>query len=256
MPITIPPTRTKGPKMTSTARAQQTAHHLQAIIDSWPHLHDMLTTRHGSTWPPVMSIEHVLNSTDDPDAAADERAALRLAERADSRYTLGASPAPIRLAVVDVMRTVETSLVYLVDVLAQEIQRPVMAKAPSHWLPEDQKRREKLRAEDAADPRRWRYREHRTATHAATWLLARVEQQPGPFLPLGPSRLRRISAAAGAAHTQVHRALDGVRTAQRIDRPCPLCGGILGMSSGDGGTPLVVCFGCRQEWTLALPDVA
>ncbi|NUP48076.1 MAG: hypothetical protein HOW97_12290 [Catenulispora sp.] len=241
--------------MTTTA-TRDTAHHdLQAIIDSWPHLLDMLTTRHGQTWPPAMGIQHALNSDDDQ-AAAEERAQLRLAERADSRYTLGASPAPIRLAIVDVIRTVEPDLVYAVDVLAQEIQRPVMAKAPAHWLPEDQERREKLRTEDAADPRRWRYRENRTAPHAAAWLLGRIEAQPGPFLPLGPTHVRRIAGVAGAAHARIRRALDGDRTAQVVDRPCPLCGGTLGMSSGDGHAPLVVCFGCRQEWTLAVPEVA
>lgn len=241
--------------MPRTATTEQAARDLQAIIDSWPHLADMLTTRHGTTWPPAMGIQHTLNSDDDQ-TAADERAALRLAERADSRYTLGASPAPIRLTIVDIIRTVEPDLVYCVDVLAQEIQRPVMRAAPAHWLPEDRERRDKLRAEDANDPRRWRYREHRTAPHAAAWLLARIEARPGPFLPLGPTHVRRIAAAAGAAHAQIRRGLDGDRTAQVVDRPCPLCGGTLGMSSGDGGAPLVVCFGCWQEWRLPEPDAA
>jgi hypothetical protein len=201
--------------MTSTA----TATHLQYVIDNWQHLTDMLTTRHGSTWPTVMGIEHVLDGSDE---AAEERATLRLAERADSRYTLGASPAPIRLHIVDVIRSVDTDLVYLADVLAQEVQRPVMRRAPSHWAPADRELRDQLVAEDEADPRRWRYRQHRTAPFAAAWLVGQVE-----------------------------RALDGVRQAQVVDRPCPLCGGTLGMSSGDGGTPIVACFGCRQEWTAA-----
>lgn len=235
--------------MARTATSDNTAVHLQYVIDSWPHLTDMLDTRHGSTWPPAMGIERVLNDTD-PDTAAEGRAALRLAERADSRYTLGASPAPIRLQVVDVMRTVETQLVYVTDVLAQEVQRPVMATAPAHWAPADRELRDKLVTEDAADPRRWRYGHHRTAPYAAAWLLARIERTPGPFLPLGPSQLRRVSQAADAAHDRIRQALDGVRTARVVDRPCPLCGGILGMSSGDGAAPIVACFGCRQEWKL------
>lgn len=243
--------------MTATATAEQAAHHLDYVISSWPRLVDMLTTRHMSTWPPAMGIEHVLDNVDDPDALAEEiaaRAGARLAERADSRYTLGASPAPIRLAVVDVMRTTEMNLVCLADVTATEIQRPPMAKAPAHWLPADRARRDKLAAEDAADVRRWRYRETRTAVYAAAWLRNRVQGDVGPFLPLGPTRERRIAAAARDAHARIERALDGVRTARVVDRPCPLCQGTLGMSSGDGGAPVAVCFGCQQEWTL--PAVA
>lgn len=233
-----------------TATADSAAHHLQYVIDSWDHLEEMLTTRHGSTWPPAMGIQHILNGADDPDTAAEERASLRLAERADSRYTLGASPAPIRLQIVDVMRTVEADLVYLADTLSQEVQRQPMPKAPTHWLPSDRAMRDKLAAEDAADIRRWRYREHRTALHAAAWLLGRVEDRPGPFLRMSTEQSRRVGAVAGVAAGRVERALNAVRTAQVVDRPCPLCGGVLGLSSGDGGLPLVACFGCRQEWTL------
>jgi hypothetical protein len=232
--------------MTSTATSDNTAAHLTIVIDSWPHLTDMLTTRHGSTWPPAMGIEHVLHDGDDAEAAAEERAALRLAERADSRYTLGASPAPLRLGIVDVMRTVQADLLHLADVLAQEVQRQPMPKAPSHWA-----LRDKLAAEDKADIRRWRYRDHRTAPHAAAWLLGRVQHQPGPFLRLTTEQARRVAAVAGKAAGRIEQTLDAVRTAQVVDRPCPLCGGILGLSSGDGRAPLVVCFGCRQEWTAA-----
>ncbi|MGW5352220.1 hypothetical protein ACWERV_17125 [Streptomyces sp. NPDC004031] len=236
-----------------TATAEQTAAHLQYVIDNWPHLHDLLTTRHGSTWPPAMGVQHLLDADDD---TAEERAALRLAERADSRYTLGASPAPIRLHIVDVIRTLDTDLVYAADVLAQEVQRPVMRPAPAHWAPTDRELRNKLAAEDEADPRRWRYRQYRTAPFAAAWLLGRVERAPGPFLRLTTEQLRRVEAASKQAAGQVERALDGVRQAQVVDRPCPLCGGTLGMSSGDGGAPLVACFRCRQEWTLQTPDAA
>lgn len=235
-----------------THAATTAAIHLQYVIDSWGHLADMLTTRHGNTWPPAMGIQHVLNGTTEDDYAEElaARAVARIAERADSRYTLGASPAPVRIEIIDVMRTVETDLVYLTDVLAQEVQRPPMAKAPAHWLPADQAKRDQLAAEDAADPRRWRYGQTRTAVYAAGWLLGRVERRPGPFLPIGPTQLRRINTAAGHAHEHIERALDGVRTAQVVARPCPLCGGMLGMASGDGGAPVVMCFGCSQEWSL------
>jgi hypothetical protein len=197
--------------MTSTATSDNTAAHLTIVIDSWPHLTDMLTTRHGSTWPPAMGIEHVLHDGDDAEA----------------------------------------DLLHLADVLAQEVQRQPMPKAPSHWLPEDRALRDKLAAEDKADIRRWRYRDHRTAPHAAAWLLGRVQHQPGPFLRLTTEQARRVAAVAGKAAGRIEQTLDAVRTAQVVDRPCPLCGGILGLSSGDGRAPLVVCFGCRQEWTAA-----
>lgn len=242
-----------------------TAIHLQYVIDSWGHLTDMLTTRHGAPWPPAARMTDHIASLDKADATADEiteaaryvRATRRLAERADSDPSaLGESPAPIRLQILDTMRTIETQLVYLVDVLAQEIQRPPMAKAPSHWPEKDRTRRDQLMAEDAADPRRWRYGQTRTAVYAAGWLLGRIERLPGPFLPLGPTQLRRIAAAAGRAHEEIQRALDGVRQAQVVDRPCPLCGGTLGLASGDGEAPIVACFGCQQEWTLPLAEVA
>jgi hypothetical protein len=244
--------------MTSTA----TAIHLQYVIDNWQHLTDMLDTRHGAPWPPAARMSDHIAALDKADATTEEiaeaaahlRAGRRLAERADSRFTLGESPAPIRLAIVDTMRTVTADLVYLVDVLAQEVQRPPMSKAPAHWLPADRATRDQLAAQDAGDPRRWRYGQTRSATYAAGWLLGRIERCPGPFLPLGPSQVRRIEAAAGAAQQQVERALDGVRRAQVVDRPCPLCGGILGMASGDGQAPIVACFQCQQEWTL--PAVA
>lgn len=242
-----------------TATAATAAHHLQYVIDSWDHLHEMLTTRHGSIWPPAGRMADQLAAAADADAYAEElaaRALERIAERADSRYTLGESPAPIRLQIVDTMRAVETDLVYLCDVLAQEVQRPPMRRAPSHWLPADREMRDKLAEQDATDPRRWRYREMRTASFAAVWLLTRVEERPGPFLRLTTEQARRVAGVAAACAGRVDRALDAVRQAEVVTRPCPLCGGVLGLSSGDGGLPIVACFGCRQEWTMPLAEVA
>lgn len=250
--------------MTTTATTDQAATALQFVIDSWPHLTEMLDTRHGAPWPPAGRMTDYIASLEKADADPDEiaeaaahlRAGRRLAERADSRFTLGESPAPIRLQVLDTMRSVQQQLVYLADVLAQEVQRPPMGKAPAHWSPADRAKRDQLAVEDAADPRRWRYRQTRSAVYAAAWLCNRVLGDPGPFLPLGPSQAQRIAAAAGRAHEQIQRALDGVRRAEVVDRPCPLCGGTLGMASGDGAAPIVACFGCRQEWTLPLAMVS
>lgn len=241
-----------------TATADTAALHLHYVIDSWPQLVDLLDTRHGAPWPPAARMSTHIANLEKADATAEElaeaaahlRAGRRLAERADSRFTLGESPAPIRLQIVDVMRTVEADLVYLCDVLSQEVQRPPMKHAPTTWLPADRVKRDLMADRDAADPRRWHRRHARTAPSAAGWLLGRVQERPGPFIRLTSVQLRRIDTAAKGAQEQVLRALDGVRRAQVVDRPCPLCGGILGMSSGDGAEPLVVCFQCRQEWTL------
>jgi hypothetical protein len=241
-----------------TATAETAAHHLQYVIDSWTHLTDMLDTRHGAPWPPAARMSDYLAGLEKAEATAEEiaeaaaylRAGRRVAERADSRFTLGESPAPIRLAIVDTMRGITDQLVYLCDVLSQEVTRPPMKHAPSHWTHADRVKRDLMADRDSADPRRWHRRRARSAPDAAAWLLGRLRAAPGPFLPLGPSQLRRIEAAAGDAHEQIDRSLDGVRRAQVVDRPCPLCGGTLGMASGDGEAPIVACFGCRQEWTM------
>jgi hypothetical protein len=242
--------------MTNTTSA---AIHLQYVIDNWPHLADMLTTRHAATWPPAMGIQHILNGADDsadPEEEQRARALARLAERADSGYTLGASPAPVRLQIVDTMRTVTADLVYLTDVLSQEVQRPPMKHAPTHWPHADRVKRDLMADRDSADPRRWHRRHARTAPSAAAWLLGRVDRAPGPFLPLGPTQLRRIDTAARHAQEQIEQALDGVQQVQRVERPCPLCAGQLVVASGDGELPVVTCFGCRQTWTLPLLAVA
>jgi hypothetical protein len=125
-----------------------------------------------------------------------------------------------------------------------------MAAAPSHWLPADRELRARLVAEDSADPRRWRYGQHRTAVYAAVWLLCRVERRPGPFLALGGAQQQRLDKVARTAHDRIAQVLNAVRTAQLTAWPCPLCDSPIGMSSGDGAAPVAVCFGCRQEWTL------
>lgn len=243
-----------------TTTTELAAVHLQFVIDSWPHLIEMLDTRHGAPWPPAGRMSDYIASLEKADADAEEiaeaaahlRAGHRLAERADSRFTLGASPAPIRLQVVDVMCTITADLVYLCDVLSQEVTRPPMKHAPQHWTHADRVKRDLMADRDAADPRRWHRRRSRHAPDAAAWLLARVERGPGPFLPLGPSQARRIATAAREAYEQIQRTLAGVRQARVVDRPCPLCGGTLGMASGDGAAPVVACFGCLQEWTLPI----
>jgi hypothetical protein len=250
--------------VTSTAAAI----HLQYVIDNWSDLTDMLTTHHGAPWPPAGRMADQIAAMKAADATPEEiteasgyvRAARRLAERADSDPTaLGESPVPIRLAILDTMHRVQADLLHCADVLATEVQRPVMPKAPSHWLPADREKRDKLAAADSADARRWNWRstKTRTAVYAAAWLLARVDGPvAGPFLRLTTVQIRQVQGVAKAAAGRIEQALDLVQHVQPVDRPCPQCGGELVVASGDGELPVVTCFGCRQTWTLELPAVA
>jgi hypothetical protein len=225
--------------------------HLTTIVTRWPDLTDALTTRQNREWPPAMGITRILDRDDRAERAAQER--LERREYGDRLAALGASPAPIDLNIVDVMRDVEQQLVYLADITAAEIQRPAMAHAPANWLPIEQERRNRLADQDAADPRRWRYPGHRSAIYAAAWLAARLEQQPGPFLPLGSLRADRITRVAAQAAEQVERALAIARRAERLDRPCPACRGVLVVEGGDGQPPAVRCEGCG--WSRTAKDV-
>lgn len=228
--------------------------HLTTVITRWNDLTDALTTRQNRDWPPAMGITRVLDREDRAERAAAER--LERREYGDRLVTLGASPAPIDVSILDVMRDVEQQLVYCADVIAAEIQRAPMSRAPAHWLLCDQLRRNKLAREDRDDPHRWRYPGYRDAPMAANWLANRLAGAPGPFLPLGSLRAERIAAVASAAAEQVDRALALARRSERLDRPCPGCRGTLLISGGDGQPPAIKCESCGWKRTAPAPAVA
>ncbi|MFF5670287.1 hypothetical protein ACFY8S_09140 [Streptomyces hygroscopicus] len=236
--------------------------HLQLVIDRWADLADALTARQQTTWPPTMGITRIVL---DEDARA-----AHTAERLDTAPDApGTRPIPLDLDIYDTMRDVENQLVHLADVIASQIQRPPMAPGPrgAGWTPAEIARRDQLAAADAADPRRWtwphlaedaedhrrppspgRERLARTAIGAAAWLAGRVENRPGPFLPLGPTRAAQITAVAAAAAERVEAALRIARRSAAVDWPCPACRGQLEVHGGDGQPPAIRCTDCGRSW--------
>ncbi|NUH35290.1 hypothetical protein HUF15_00650 [Streptomyces samsunensis] len=238
------------------------AQHLQTVIDRWSDLADALTTRQQTTWPPTMGVQQLILD--------DDARAAHTAERLDTAPDApGTRPVPLDLDIYDTMRHVEAELIHCADVIASQIQRPPMTPGPrgAGWTPAEIARRDQLPAADAADPRRWtwprlaedaedhrrppgpgRERLARTAIGAAAWLAGRVENSPGPFLPLGPTRAASITAVAVAAAARVETALRIARRAAAVDWPCPACRGQLEVHGGDGQPPAVKCAGCGRTW--------
>ncbi|WP_435173268.1 hypothetical protein [Actinacidiphila sp. bgisy145] len=216
------------------------AAHLATVIRLWPDLADALVARQQATWPPTMGVARLLD--------ADERehaAAHRYLDRDPAQ--LGEVPAPIRLDLLDTMREVEQHLVHTADIVAAEVQRPAMSRAPRHWLAADRARRDQLAAADAADPRRWRYPGARTAPLAAAWLTARLAGAPGPFLRLNSRHRAAIETTARRAADRIETSLEMARRTTAVRWPCPHCRGQLTVSGGDGQPPAVRCEDCG--WT-------
>lgn len=219
------------------------AEHLHTVITRWPDLNDALAARNTSTWPPAGLRHHMQSrSTDETEWAAAHR---YLDRRADQ---LGETPAPIRLDIVDTMREVEAELVHVADVLAAEVQRPAMSRAPAMWLPADRARRDELAARDAADPRRWRYPGYRDAPMAAAWLGQRLAGEPGPFLRLTTRQRGAVTAVAKRSADRIETTLALVRRSTPVRWPCPHCRGQLAVHGGDGQAPAVRCEDCGRTW--------
>lgn len=250
-----------------------TAQHLQLVIDRWADLADALTARQQTTWPPTMGVARLVHDLDADENTHTQRIVTRRDEHGRTTYECascdhvgdgrghpvrpdrdqpgpGTSPAPISVDILDTMRDVEADLVHCADVIAAEIQRPAMARAPrgAGWTPAEIARRDQLADQDAADPRRWRYPGTRSAVYAAAWLAARIEGVPGPFLPLGAGRAARITTVAAAAADRVETALRIARRAAAVDWPCPACRGLLEVHGGDGQPPAIRCADCGRTW--------
>jgi hypothetical protein len=230
--------------MTSTATT-----HLKLIVHHWDDLTTALAAPNTSTWPPS-GLRHHLHRTNDAEEHA-YRTAHRYLDRSPEQ--IGATAAPIRLGIIDTMRKVETDLRYCADTLAAEIQRPPMAKAPTHWLPADRARRDQLAEADRTDPRRWNWRgTPRSAPLTAAWLLGRLDGRGGPFLPLAPRHREQIGKAAEAGAQAIEEALELARHSTPVDRPCPHCRGSLVVLGGDGEDPVVECRDCGRKWMPGL----
>jgi hypothetical protein len=198
-------------------------------------------------------------------AALDERALLEAAwaradERADTDPNApGQRPIPVRLHILDTMRTVEAALVQCADDIAAAAQRapipmPTARKADYRTLREariarqERQRQEHLALADQRDPRRWKYTGERTATYAALWLLARVERAPGPCRRITGAEERRIGTVAAGAADRVERALDIAAQRKTLEQLHD-CGGRIDVHGGEGRTPVGHCTGCGAIWT-------
>lgn len=228
-----------------------TAAHLRTIIDRWGDLHDALATPTYTSWPP----SGLTNYFAGLDALAREEARqLRADQRAAERSPdqIGESVAAIDIPTFDTMRAVEAALVHLADVTASAVQRgPAPEIRAAGPLDEAGVKLHMATLVDARDRRRWSLTAptYRRAPYAAAWLLARVEDAPGPFRTLTGVQRDHIASVARTAARRVEQALGMAQLRGTVDRPCPKCRGRLSLSGGDGTAPAVKCVGCGATWS-------
>ncbi|MFJ8054929.1 hypothetical protein [Streptomyces sp. NPDC096142] len=224
-----------------------TADNLKTVINHWTDLVEALGTPQADTWPPVMGIARLHDHLKADEAAVELRALERSPEQ------LGATAAPLRIAVLDTMTAIDQRLVDSADVIADHVQRPAATGPVRSAGPGDDiaLQIKTLVMRDEADARRWSFTDprRRTAPYAAAWLLARHDGAPGPFAKLRPLHQDAIATAARWAAAQIHQALEMTRKTQVLERPCPHCRGVLRIEGGDGQDPTVKCRGCGRVWS-------
>lgn len=232
-----------------------TATHLRTITLRWTDLAEALASTGTSSWPPAGRMSDYLNALDQADEQLAEAAAWQAAYNRQfldrDPNQVGETRPPLRIAILDTMRTVEAALVETADQVAAAVQRSPMTLAPRGWPAADRARRDQLARADAADPRRWRYGGRHTAPHTALWLLARVEARPGPFRPLPGREALLIANVAAEACQRVEKALDVTGRKATVATPCPRfeCGGRIEMYGGAGAQPVAHCTKCGHIWT-------
>jgi hypothetical protein len=186
---------------------------LAHIRQTWPHLRDMLDTRHHTPWPPAGRMTTYL--------AAIEATAGELATGRAARDGTGAGehPAPLRLDIIDTARAIETALLATADQSA--IHQPAD-------LPPDE---------------RWRYNAswRHGVPWACVWLTGALEWLPA-------AHVLRVGNIARGAAARLDRALDLDRSEEPLAEPCPHCRGHLLMEGGDGRPAAVRCRDCGRVW--------
>ncbi|MFD4934472.1 hypothetical protein [Streptomyces virginiae] len=203
---------------------------LDLIATHWTDLHQLRTARPHDAWPPA-SLQAYLRTVEEYDPA--DRSA------------------PVRLHVIDTIRTVELVLIPLADRVAARVQRPVINTATGRgWSDDLHRQAALLSAKDSANPARWQYLGVRTGRQAAAWLAARLRAVPGPFRPLNLREVEEIERAAEGAAERVEHALGIRRRTVGTGRPCG-CGTELLLEGGDGRPPTLVCPACERTLTLA-----
>lgn len=239
-----------------------TATHLRTIALHWGDLHDA-AGQPAQLGAFGLGLRGYLAALDDTDRQEYYRAhrAWRHSHDRDP-LQLGNRPVPVRLHILDTMRTVETVLVQCADDIAHAAQRapiaapsarrtathPYLTQREADIAAADRRRRAELAHVDLADPRRWRYTGKRTAPHAALWLLARVQSAPGPCRRITEQEEQRIGTVAAGAAARVERALDIAAQRRTLEQRCA-CGGAIDVHGGEGRPPLAHCTGCGRIWT-------
>lgn len=220
------------------------AHDLHTIREHWQQLRDLLDTSTPTVWPPATGKAAYLRALEEGQRPA-ARESLVLAE----------TEAPLRLHVVDTCRAIEAALASLCDEIAAEIQRSPITPPRRTTAGDDVALSlDLLATKDAANPHRWRYTlGDRTAPAAATWLLARLHDAPGPFLPLGDAHRARIARVARGAVERMMRTLGAEQRSMPMgeDRPCPWCGGQLVMHRHETQARTEVT--CAGGWDCTAP---
>lgn len=225
-----------------------TTDNLHTVLNHWADLQQALATSQADTWPPVMGIARLHDHLQ-----ADEDAWARRAEER-SPDQLGATTAPLRIAILDTMTAIDRGLVDAADAIASAVQRPPTTRVPIRVAGPGDDIALQLRTlilRDEVDDRRWSFTDprRRTGPYAAAWLLARHDGAPGPCAKLTPLHQDAIATAARWAAGQIEHALELTRQTQALERPCPRCRGALRIEGGDGQDPTVKCRGCGRKWT-------
>ncbi|MEV2249378.1 hypothetical protein AB0I94_02275 [Streptomyces sp. NPDC050147] len=229
-----------------------TATHLRTIALHWADLHQAAgqPVQHGAFGLGLRGYLAALDQADADQLEYDRHQAAHLRSLERSSDQLGERPAPVRLHILDTMRTIEAALHDTADQIASSTQRPPMHPAPATWPAADRERRNRLARADAIDPRRWRWTgRRRPAPYTALWLLARIEDRPGPFQRLTVLQRELIGTAAAGAAERVERALDIAAQRRTLERACVKCGGKIDIHGGEGRVPLAHCTGCGQIWS-------
>lgn len=224
-----------------------TTTHLHTVINHWTDLQTALATSQADTWPPVMGIARLHDHLQADEDAWEQRALERSPDQ------LGATTAPLRIAILDTMTAVDRRLVDAADGIASAVQRPPTTRVPIRVAGPGDDVALQLRmliVKDEVDDRRWSFTDprRRTGPYAAAWLLARHDGAPGPFGRLTGVHQDQIADAARWAAGQIEHALGLTRQTQALEKPCPHCRGSLRIEGGDGQDPAVRCKDCSRTW--------
>ncbi|MGW4695179.1 hypothetical protein ACWEO1_22685 [Kitasatospora cineracea] len=238
----------------TTAATNRAAADLQHIANNWTLLRELLAARTPNVWPPAGRMtdhQRDLDAADDQtDEVLHQLAAIERAER--TALAPGPRPAPLRVAVFDLIADLDAELLALADEIASAVQRPAFTATVRSASPNDQVARSLalMGLKDQQDARRWRFNmAERTGATAATWLGGRLAGADGPFAPLSDAQRARIARTAATCRARLDRMLgaDGP-TRTLIGQQCS-CGGPLEMLTGPAST-VIRCTRCADFHTF------